>query len=329
MCQYSAVDGLAQGWHFQHYSSRAAGGAGLVVFEATAVAPEGRISPLDLGLWSDAQAEALAPVVASVKSHGAAAAIQLAHAGRKASTSPPWEGGVPLKECQGGWNPVGPSAIPHNETSPVPRALTTQEVESIPSAFAQAAVRAVNKAGFDAVEIHSAHGYLLHQFLSPMSNKRTDQYGGCFDNRTRLLFDVVRAVKDAIQQPVFVRMSARDWVEGSWGLDDTVSVAKRLKELGVALVDCSSSGIPDKQPIPVGPLFQVPLAERVRREAEIPTGAVGMITKAEEAEDILQSGRADLVFIGRAILRDPHFVLSASLQLGLPKEFLWPKQYRR
>jgi 2,4-dienoyl-CoA reductase-like NADH-dependent reductase (Old Yellow Enzyme family) len=202
-------------------------------------------------------------------------------------------------------------------------------VESIPPAFAQAAVRGVNKAGFDAVEIHSAHGYLLHQFLSPMSNKRTDQYGGCFDNRTRLLFDVVRAVKDAIQQPVFVRMSARDWVEGSWGLDDTVSVAKRLKELGVALVDCSSSGIPDKQPIPVGPLFQVPLAERVRREAEIPTGAVGMITKAEEAEDILQSGRADLVFIGRAILRDPHFVLSASLQLGLPKEFLWPKQYRR
>ncbi|MFN8092613.1 MAG: NADH:flavin oxidoreductase/NADH oxidase [Vicinamibacteria bacterium] len=328
MCQYSSVDGFPNDWHLVHLASRAVGGAALVVVEATAVVPEGRITPADAGLWNDAQAEAWGAVARLVKSRGAAAGIQLAHAGRKASTDAPWRGGGPVGPADGGWEVVAPSARAFADGSPTPRALTRDEVPAVPGAFAAAARRA-RDAGFDVVEIHMAHGYLLHQFLSPLANTRDDDYGGPFENRVRLPLEVVRAVRAAWpeERPLFVRISATDWAEGGWDLPQSVELARRLRALGVDLVDCSSGGLVPHAKVPVGPGFQVPFAETIRREAGVATGAVGLITDPAQAESIVASGQADAVLLARALLRDPYWPLHAAKALGV--DVPWPDQYLR
>ena len=333
MCEYSAVDGFANDWHLVHLGTRAVGGAGLVIAEATAVVPEGRISPEDLGIWSDDHIAPLARITDFIKGQGAVAGIQLAHAGRKASTHRPWSGSGAVAPAQGGWDVVAPSALAFADDYPMPRALTTEEVAAIPRAFADAAERAL-RAGFQLVEVHAAHGYLLHQFLSPISNHRDDQYGGSFDNRVRLLEDTVKAVRAVWPAglPVIVRLSATDWAETAgeahgWTVDDTVAVSKRLKALGVDLIDASSGGMLVNAKIPVGPGYQVAFAERVRREAGIASGAVGMITDAEQAEATLQAGHADLILLARQLLRDPYWPLHAAERLGVTGA--WPAQYLR
>jgi 2,4-dienoyl-CoA reductase-like NADH-dependent reductase (Old Yellow Enzyme family) len=328
MCQYSARDGFASDWHLVHLGSRVQGGAGLVILEAAAVLPEGRISSGDLGLWNDAHIPALGRIVQFVHSQGARAAIQLAHAGRKASTKLPFAGSGLLSPAEGGWQTVAPSALAFAPNYALPQALDQAGITAIIDAFVLAARRAL-KAGLDVVEIHAAHGYLLHQFLSPLANQRTDDYGGSFQNRVRLLLAVVDAVRAEWPHhlPLFVRISATDWAPGGWSIDESVQLAKLLREHGVDLVDVSSGGqIPDAQ-IPVGPGFQVEFAARIRREAGIPTSAVGLITDPVMADAIVAKGEADLVLLGRELLRDPYWPLHAAAALG--EAVSWPPQYLR
>jgi 2,4-dienoyl-CoA reductase-like NADH-dependent reductase (Old Yellow Enzyme family) len=329
MCQYSSVDGFANDWHLAHLGARAIGGAGLIITEATAVEARGRISPHDLGIWQDAHIDGLARVAAFVKSQGAVPGIQLAHAGRKASTARPWDGGHALDATYGGWDDVvGPSAAPFADGYVTPRALDVDELAGIVAAFASAARRA-DAAGFDLIEIHGAHGYLLHSFLSPLSNRRADAYGGGFAQRTRLMREVISAVRAVwpARKPLALRISATDWIDGGWTPDESVMLAREAAALGVDLVDCSSGGAAPGAQIPVGPGYQVPFAERVRREAGVASAAVGMITTAAQADEIIRDGRADLVLIGRESLRDPHWPLHAARALG--ETMPTPPQYAR
>jgi 2,4-dienoyl-CoA reductase-like NADH-dependent reductase (Old Yellow Enzyme family) len=329
MCQYSSDDGLPTDWHLVHLGSRAVGGAGMVMVEATAVTPEGRISPGDSGLWSDAHAEAFERITRFIRGHGAVPAIQLAHAGRKASTDLPWRGGKPLLTPQaGGWTPVGPSAVPFADGYPAPRELDADGLDVVVEAFVAAARRA-RAAGFQCIELHLAHGYLLHEFLSPLANRRRDDYGGSLENRMRLPLEVAAGVREAwpAPLPLLARISATDWVEGGWDVDQSVELARRLKGLGVDMVDCSSGGMVATAKIPAGPGFQTPFAERIRREAGIATGAVGLITDAMQAEHILRTGQADAVFMARELLRDPYWPLHAAAKLG--DDVAWPVQYER
>jgi 2,4-dienoyl-CoA reductase-like NADH-dependent reductase (Old Yellow Enzyme family) len=328
MCQYSCADGVATDWHLVHLGARAVGGAGLVMTEATAVLPEGRISPEDLGLWNDAQAEALAPVIHFIRQQGRVAGIQLAHAGRKGSTLRPWSGQGAVAPAGGGWTPVGPDGRAFAPSYPVPRALDEAGMAAVVGAFRQAAVRA-RDLGVQVVEVHAAHGYLLHEFLSPLSNARTDGYGGSFANRARLCLEVVEAVRAVWPDhlPVFVRLSASEWTPGGWDLDQSVELARRLRARGVDLVDCSSGGNVPQAEIPVAPGYQVPFAERIRTDAGIPTGAVGLITTPQQAEAIVREGRADAVLLARELLRDPYWPLHAAQALGVAID--WPAQYLR
>jgi 2,4-dienoyl-CoA reductase-like NADH-dependent reductase (Old Yellow Enzyme family) len=329
MCQYSCVDGYATPWHMVHLGSRAVGGAGAVIAEATAVTSEGRISPGDLGIWSEAHAEALAPIAHFIEAQGAVAGIQLAHAGRKASTAPPWEGVGYLDPAQGGWRPIlAPSAVPFHAEAPVPEALDENGIRAVVDAFAQAVARA-REVGFRLAEIHAAHGYLLHQFLSPLSNQREDAYGGSFENRTRIVRETVRAVRREWPDdlPLFVRISATDWVEGGWDAEQSVELARMLGPLGVDVIDCSSGGNVARVRIPIGPGYQVEFAERIRREAGVATAAVGLITTAAQADAIVREGRADMVLLARQLLRDPYWPLHAAKELGVPLP--WPVQYQR
>jgi 2,4-dienoyl-CoA reductase-like NADH-dependent reductase (Old Yellow Enzyme family) len=328
MCQYSCTDGFATDWHLVHLGSRAVGGAGLVFTEATAVTAEGRITPGDLGLYDDAHVEMLARVVRFVHAHGSAAGTQLAHAGRKGSTAAPWDGGAGVAVDRGGWVPVGPAAEPFSPSYPVPHALTVPEIGALVEAFKRAAARA-GEAGFDVVELHAAHGYLLHEFLSPLTNTRTDDYGGSFDNRVRLCLDVVDAVRRVWPErlPLWLRISASDWAPGGWDVEQSVELARRARGRGVDLIDCSSGGLVTSQRIALGPGYQVPFAERVRREAGIATGAVGLITTPRQADEILRTEQADCVLLARQMLRDPYWPVHAAQELGVP--FPWPVQYMR
>jgi 2,4-dienoyl-CoA reductase-like NADH-dependent reductase (Old Yellow Enzyme family) len=328
MCQYSSTDGFPNDWHVVHLASRAAGGVGLVLTEATAVSPEGRISPSDAGIWSDEQAAAWARVAALVRSHGAAVGIQLAHAGRKASTHVPWRGGKEVPPAEGGWQPVAPSAIRFTADYPQPRALTSSEIRQVVDAFAAAARRAL-RAGFECVELHAAHGYLLHQFLSPLSNQRDDAYGGSLENRMRLALEVARAVRETWpnELPLLVRISATDWAEGGWDLEQSVELCRRLRETGADLVDCSSGGLVAYAKMALGPGYQVPFAAAIRERAGVATGAVGLVTEPAQAEEIVASGKADVVLLARALLRDPYWPLHAAQALGA--EAAWPVQYLR
>jgi 2,4-dienoyl-CoA reductase-like NADH-dependent reductase (Old Yellow Enzyme family) len=327
MCQYSAMEGVAQPWHLVHYGARAAGGAGLIVTEAVAVSPEGRISPFDLGLWNDDQAKALADVAAFIRAQGAAAAVQLGHAGRKAGVAKPWEGGQPVPPEKGGWQTLGPSPIAFTGY-PVPRQMSEAEIDGVVRDFAAAAQRAV-AAGFQTVQIHMAHGYLLHQFLSPLSNQRKDGWGGSLENRMRLPLAVAKAVRAVWPQtlPVTVRISATDWVDGGWDLAQSVLLARALKEAGVDLIDCSSGGLVAEAKIPVGPGFQTPFAAAIRAEAGLMSSAVGLITEPHQAEHILVTGQADMVSLGRELLREPQWPLLAAKALG--DKGAWPRQYER
>ena len=328
MCQYSATDGLANDWHFVHYGTRAVGGAGLIIGEATAVAPEGRISPSDLGLWNDAQIEPLARIVRFAREQGCPMAIQLAHAGRKASVRRGWEAQTPLAPSEGGWPVVGPSPVPFSGQHATPHALDADGIATIIRQFVAAAQRA-HAAGYSAVEIHAAHGYLLHEFLSPLANTRSDDYGGSFANRTRLVIEVVDAVRAVWPErlPLLLRVSATDWVEGGWTADETVELCRILKTHGVDLINVSTAGLTPDAKIPVGPGFQTEFAEKVRHEAGIPTAAVGLITSPAQADHIVRSGQADMVLLGREILRNPYWPLTAAHELG--HIAAWPPQYLR
>jgi 2,4-dienoyl-CoA reductase-like NADH-dependent reductase (Old Yellow Enzyme family) len=328
MCQYSAEDGLANDWHLVHLGSRAVGGAGLVITEATAVEPRGRITPFDVGLWDERQIEPLARIAAFIKRQETVPGIQLAHAGRKGSCRVPWEGGSAISSEDGGWQPVAPSPLPFNPDDHAPAELDGAAIRTIVTAFAEAARRA-HVAGFEVVEIHCAHGYLLHEFLSPISNHRSDEYGGDLAGRTRFALEVARAVRTVWPEhlPLFFRLSATDWVEDGWDLEQSVELARRLRALGVDLIDCSSGGLVPNAKIPAGPGFQVPFAARIRRDAGVPTGAVGLITQPEQADQIIQTGQADLVLLAREFLRNPYFPLQAARDLGRPD--VVPMQYAR
>ena len=329
MCEYSCVDGYANEWHFVHLGSRAVGGAGLVLTEATAIVPEGRISPQDLGIWSDDHIPALHRIVSFIHEQGSAAGMQLAHAGRKASTHRPWEGSGEIADSEGGWsNVMAPSAIPFAENYPMPNALTLDGIQEIVAAFASAARRACD-AGFRVIEIHAAHGYLIHEFLSPLSNQRKDAYGSSFENRTRLVREVVTAVRSSWPKgaPLFVRISATDWVEGGWDLEQSIELARMLKPLGVDLIDCSSGGTVPHAVIPGAPGYQTPFAQRIRQEAEIMTGAVGLITSPTQAEQIVAAGEADAILMAREFLRDPYWPVRAARELK--QSVSWPVQYLR
>jgi 2,4-dienoyl-CoA reductase-like NADH-dependent reductase (Old Yellow Enzyme family) len=328
MCEYSSQDGFANDWHLVHLGSRAAGGAGLVFTEATAVTPEGRISPEDLGIWKDEHIEFLSRIVRFIKSQGAVPGMQIAHAGRKGSTQRPWEGSSKISPGDGGWVPIAPSAVAFSDTYPLPRAVSKDEIHGVVDAFAQAARRA-RDAGFLVLELHAAHGYLMHEFFSPLSNFRQDEYGGSFENRTRIAREVVSAVRKVWPEnlPLFIRISATDGKEGGWDVDQAVELAKQLKPLGVDLVDCSSAGLVVDQKIIAGPCFQVPFAERIRRDAGIPTSAVGLIETKEQVADILAKNQADLVSMAREFLRDPYWPLRAARELK--QKVSWPPQYLR
>ncbi len=328
MCQYSSDDGMPTDWHLVHLGSRAVGGAALVMVEATAVSPEGRITPDDSGLWSDRHAEAFRRITAFITAQGSVPAIQLGHAGRKASTDAPWRGGKPLPPSQRGWQPVAPSPVPFGDGYPQPRELTRGDIEGIVGEFVDATRRAL-AAGFEVIELHLAHGYLMHSFLSPLANRRTDEYGGSLENRMRAPLAVAAAVRQAwpATRPLFARISATDWVDGGFTLAEATQVAKRLAGLGVDLIDCSSGGAVPWAKVPAGPGYQVPFAAAIRREAEVPTGAVGMITAPAQAEQIVATGQADVVFLARELLRDPYWPLRASRTLGAPLVF--PPQYLR
>jgi len=329
MCQYSSVDGFASDWHLVHLGSRAAGGAGLVMVEATAVEARGRISPGDNGIWKDQHVAPLARIAAFVKERGAVPAIQIAHAGRKASCHVPWEqNGAPIPLEAGGWQTVAPSAVPFRASDPLPKALDHTEIRAIQDAFRAAARRALS-AGFEVLELHCAHGYLAHEFLSPFANKRADEYGGSFENRIRFVLELTDAVRSVWPErlPLFVRISATDWKDGGWTLDDSVQLARELRGRAVDLIDCSSGAMVPDARIPVGPGFQVPFAERIKREAGIRTGAVGMITEPGQADQIIRSGQADVVLLAREFLRDPYWPLHAAMALGLKPQP--PVQYQR
>ena len=329
MCQYSCNgDGVPTDWHLVHLGSRAAGGAGLVMVEATGVAPEGRISAFDTGIWNDVQAEAFRRIASFVESQGAVPGIQIAHAGRKASTAAPWLSGAPVSLEKGGWTPVAPSALKFDPDHNLPEELSLEGIERIFKSFVAAASRAL-KVGFKVLELHMAHGYLLHEFLSSLSNKRTDQYGGSFENRTRLPLHIAKAVRALWPQelPVFVRISATDWAEGGWDLPQAIAFVKELKKLGIDLLDCSSGGLVPDAKIPAAPGFQTPLAGAIRRETGIATGAVGLILSPTQAEHILVVGDADVVLLGREELRDPYWPLHAAN--ALHSEIKWPQQYER
>lgn len=328
MCQYSCADGFATDWHLVHLGSRAVGGAALVIAEATAVSPEGRISPADLGIWKDAHVEPLARIARFIREQGAVPGIQIAHAGRKASVRRPWEGSGAVPASQGGWMPVAPSALAFDETYATPAALSPREITGIVGAFADAARRA-SQAGFQVVEIHAAHGYLVHEFLSPLTNRRTDSYGGPLENRVRFAREVVSAVRHVWPEeyPLFVRISATDWVEGGWDIGQSLALAREIVPLGADLLDCSSGGIVPGAKIPAGPGFQVPFAEEIRRKTGVLTGAVGMITQARQADAIIAEGKADLVLMAREFLRRPYWPLQAAAELG--HAIPWPAQYLR
>lgn len=328
MCEYSSVDGFANDWHLVHLGSRAVGGAGLVFTEATAVTPEGRISPEDLGIWKDDHIAFLKRITKFVTEQGSVPGIQLAHAGRKASHSSPWKGNKALSENEGAWQTIAPSALAYKEGKPLPKEMSHSDIQNLIQDFAWSAKRAL-EADFKVIEIHAAHGYLINEFLSPLSNHRTDEYGGSFENRIKLLLEVVAAIKNVIKGefPLFVRISATDWVKGGWTDEDSVLLSKVLKTEGVDLIDCSSGGLSPEQKIPVKPLYQVPFAEKIKIEAGILTGAVGLITSAKEAESILQNKQADLIIMARQLLREPYFALHAAKELGVDME--WPVQYER
>jgi 2,4-dienoyl-CoA reductase-like NADH-dependent reductase (Old Yellow Enzyme family) len=328
MCQYSSQDGFANDWHLVHLGSRAVGGASLVFTEASAVTPEGRISPEDLGIWKDAHIEYLSRIARFMKSQGTVPGMQIAHAGRKGSTQRPWEGSSKVSVADGGWEPIAPSAVAFSDTYPMPRAMTKQEIRTVVDAFAAAARRAL-EAGFEVLEIHSAHGYLAHEFYSPLSNLRTDEYGGSFENRTRIGREIVTAVRKVWPEnlPLFIRISATDWKEGGWDLEQSVELVKQLKPLGVDLVDCSSAGLAVDQKIVAGPGFQVPFAERIRRDANILTATVGLIETKEQFAEILANNRADLVLMAREFLRDAYWPLRTARELG--NKISWPAQYLR
>jgi 2,4-dienoyl-CoA reductase-like NADH-dependent reductase (Old Yellow Enzyme family) len=328
MCQYSAQDGLANDWHFVHYGTRAVGGAALMIVEATAITPEGRISPGDLGIWGDQHIEPLARIASFALAQGCVPAIQIAHAGRKASVGLGWQAQHTLSKEQGGWDTVAPSAIAFGDGYKAPHELTETQMREVVAQFVAAARRAL-KAGFQAVEIHAAHGYLLHEFLSPLANQRTDAYGGSFENRSRLLREVVAAVRPIwpAHLPLFVRLSATDWVDGGWEADETVELCRLLKGMGVDLIDVSTAGMVPTAKIPAGPGFQTEFAERIRHEVGIPTAAVGLITSAAQADHIVRSGQADVVLLGRELLRNPYWPLAAAQVLG--QMATWPNQYLR
>lgn len=327
MCQYSARDGMPNDWHLAHYGARAVGGASLIIAEATAVCPEGRITPDDTGLWKDAQIEPFARITRFIKDQGSVPGIQLAHAGRKASTASPWNGGGPLSESQGGWQTIGPSALPFGPAYASPREMSHEEIGEQVRQFRDATLRAL-RAGFEVVEIHMAHGYLLHQFLSPLSNQRSDEYGGSLENRMRLPLAVAREIRALWPEkwPIFVRISATDWVDGGWDLEQSIALCRELKALGVDLIDTSTGGLVPNAKIPVGPGFQTPFAKAIRALG-IATGAVGMITKPAQAEAIITAGDADAVLIAREILRDPNWPLHAAH--ALKATLRWPLQYER
>jgi len=328
MCEYSSHNGYANDWHLVHLGSRAIGGAGLVFTEASAVTPEGRISPDDLGIYEEGHLEMLSRIAHFIEDHGSVPGIQLAHAGRKGSTASPWKGGKEVTQENGGWQTIAPSAIPFAEGYPTPREMSLEDIEQIPHAFEQATQRTL-RAGFKIIELHAAHGYLLHQFHSPLSNRRNDEYGGEIDNRIRLTKEVVTAIRKTwpAELPLVVRISATDWVEGGWDIDDSIILAKQLKQLGVDLIDCSSGGSSPHAKIQLGPGYQTPFAEHVKHEAQIKTGAVGLITSPEQAEHILQTEQADIILLARELLRDPYWPRRAAKALGF--EIEPPNQYRR
>ena len=328
MCQYSATDGFANDWHLVHLGSRASGGAGLIIQEATSVSPEGRISPEDLGLWKDEQMDKMKSINQFIISQNSIPGIQLAHAGRKASSASPWNGGRKVPIDQGGWDTVAPSAVGFYENEKPPLALDKTGIQKVVSDFRSATKRAV-EAGFQVMEIHAAHGYLMHQFLSPLCNFRTDEYGGSFENRIRLTLEVVEAVQSEWTKdlPLFVRISATDWAEGGWNIEESVQLSKILKEKGVDLIDVSSGGAVSYQQIPLEPGYQVPFAEQIKKETGIMTGAVGLITEATQAEEIIATGKADLVLFARESLRNPN--LGLTFAAALQADVSWPKQYER
>ena len=328
MCQYSSVDGFANDWHFVHLGSRAVGGGALVFTEAAAVVPEGRISPQDLGIWKDEHITELKRITHFISQHGSVPGIQLAHAGRKASVTSPWMGDRLVPVADGGWKTVAPSAVAFSEDKDTPVALTEEEIKNVVSAFGVAARRAL-EAGFKVIEIHGAHGYLVNEFMSPLSNVRTDEYGGSFENRIRFLLEVIAAVRAEwpAELPLFLRISASDWTDGGWSVEDSVRLAEVVKDHGVDLIDCSSGGVVNGVKIPAKPNYQVPFAEAVRKTG-MRTGAVGIITTPEQAEAILQNGQADLIFMARELLRDPYFPLRAARELGYD-ELEWLPQYER
>jgi 2,4-dienoyl-CoA reductase-like NADH-dependent reductase (Old Yellow Enzyme family) len=328
MCQYSSDDGMPNDWHLVHLGSRAVGGAALVLVEASGVSPEARITSWDSGIWSDAHATAFARINDFITAHGAVAGIQLAHAGRKASTDVPWRGGRVITEGAHSWETLAPSSVPFREGEPVPHALSKAELEEVAAQF-EHATRLALKAGFRVIEIHAAHGYLLHEFLSPLSNRRDDEFGGTLENRMRFPLQVIERVRAVWpdELPLFVRISASDWAEGGWTIDDSVMFSQRMKALGVDLVDCSSGGLVSYAKVEIGPGYQVPFARAVRQQAEIATGAVGLITDAKQAEEILAAESADVVLLARQLLRDPYWPLHAARELGV--DVPWPVQYER
>jgi 2,4-dienoyl-CoA reductase-like NADH-dependent reductase (Old Yellow Enzyme family) len=326
MCQYCGESGMPGDWHFVHLGSRAVGGAALVMTEAVAVSPEGRITPWDLGIWSDTQAQAFEKITAFIKSQGTVPGIQLGHTGRKGSADVPWRNREPLSPEKGGWQPLAPSPIPFDPRSPMPRELDLPKIEEIAAKFVEAARRSL-KAGFEVLEIHMAHGYLFHQFLSPLSNRRNDRYGGSLENRLRFSLETAGAVREVWPLPLFIRISCTDWREKGWDLGQSVELCRQLKKIGVDLIDCSSGGLVPEAGIPAAPGYQTPFAAAIRQQVGIATGAVGLITEPAQAEKIVSTGQADAVFLGREFLRDPYWPLHAARALGV--DIPWPKQYQR
>lgn len=328
MCQYSSIDGFANDWHLVHLGSRAVGGAGLIFTEAAAVSPEGRITHDDLGIWKDEHIALLKRITEFLEENGAVPGIQLAHAGRKASHFSPWKGGKALLENEGAWQTLAPSSIAYKAGEPLPKEMDKADINKVISDFGEAAERGL-RAGFKVFEIHAAHGYLINEFLSPLSNKRTDEYGGSFENRIKILLEIIEAVRKVINKdlPLFVRISSSEWIEGGWSIDDSVRLALILRTKEVDLIDCSSGGNSHDQKITLKPLYQVPFSEKIKKESNILTGAVGLITTAEEAEQILTKGHADIIVIARQFLRDPYFPLHAAKRLSV--DIPWPVQYER
>ena len=329
MCQYSSVKGMPNDWHLVHLGSRAVGGAGLILTEATAVSPEGKISPDDLGIWNDEQMNAYKRITSFIKSQNSVSGIQLAHAGRKASTYSPWKGNGEVKAENGGWQSLAPSPIPFSENFPHPKELSKEDIQTIIDQLTQSAKRSID-AGFEVIELHFAHGYLVHEFYSPISNQRKDNYGGTLENRCRFAIEIAKSVRQVIPggTPLFARISSTDWVEGGWDIDQSVQLANWLKDIGVDLIDCSSGGNVPKAKIPTAPGYQIPFSERIKKETKILTGGVGLITTAEQAEEIISSGKADIVLLARQMLHEPYFALNAAKNLNVDLED-FPKQYLR